>query len=177
MRGALRQRRADFRQRLVGNDLLRIVAGDAGEQQAFARQIEPAETRILVEVAQDVGELQRAAEMVRERDAVLLAKPEHPHRQPPDGAGDAIAIEIERRHVGRADVGRHVHLHAVDDGEEILALQAKGLHRADVVPQPRRRRARDRAHRYRRAIAGAAARRSLARAVGVGDVVDLRQKL
>ena len=37
--------------------------------QRLARQIEPPERRILVEVAQDVGELQRAAEMMGERDA------------------------------------------------------------------------------------------------------------
>ena len=30
---------------------------------------------ILVDVAQDVGELQRAAEMMREQDAVLLGMP------------------------------------------------------------------------------------------------------
>ena len=35
--------------------------------QRLARQIEPADARILVEVAQDVGELQRAAEMMGER--------------------------------------------------------------------------------------------------------------
>ena len=92
---------------------------------AFARQIEPAEAGVLVDVAQDVGQLQRAAEMMREQDAVVLGQAEHPHRQPPDGAGDAVAIEIERCQVGRADVLRHVHLHAVDDGEEILALAGR----------------------------------------------------
>ena len=97
---------------------------------------------------------------------------EHPHRQPPDGAGDAIAIEIERRHVGRADVLRHVHLHAVDDGEEILALQAEGLHRGDVVLQPRRRMALI----ERVDVVAPLLKRGeplVARAVGIGDVVDL----
>ena len=111
----------------IGDHLLRIVAGDAGVQQAFARQIEPAEAGVFVDVAQDVGQLQRAAEMMRERDAVVLGEAEHPHRQPPDRAGDAVAIEIERRQVRRADVLRHVHLHAVDDGQEILALEAETL--------------------------------------------------
>ena len=83
--------------------------------------------------------MQRAAEMMGEQDAVLLRQAEHAHRQPPDGAGDAVAIEIERRHVRRADVLRHVHLHAVDDGEEILALEAEGFDGGDVILQPRRR--------------------------------------
>ena len=133
----LGQRQAHFRQRAVGDHLRRIVAGDAGMQQAFARQIEPAEAGVLVDVAQDVGQLQRAAEMMGEQDAVLLGQAEHPHRQPPDGAGDAVAIEIERRHVRRADVLRHVHLHAVDDGEKILALEAEGFHRRRRNPAAR----------------------------------------
>ena len=159
---ALRQRQADLRQRALDDHAVRIVGGDAGMQQRFARQIEPAEAGVLVDVAQDVGELQRAAEMMREQDAVCFRQAEHPHRQPPDGAGDAIAIEIERRHVGRADVLRHVHLHAVDDGEEILALEAEGLHRGDVVAAAAPADGPGRARRCRRATAEArpAARRA-----------------
>ena len=50
---------------------------------------------------------------------------EDPHRQPADRAGDAIAIKIERRVVGRADIGDDIHLHAVDHGVEILPAQAE----------------------------------------------------
>ena len=135
----LAKRRAYFRQRPLGDHLLRIVAGDPGKQQALARQIETPEAGVFVDVAQDVGQLQRAAEMMRQQNAVLLGETEHPHRQPPDRAGDAVAIEIERCHVGRADILRHVHLHAVDDGEKILALEAEPLHRRHVILQPRRR--------------------------------------
>ena len=135
----LGQRQAHFGQRAVGDHHFGIVAGDAGEQQAFARQIQPAEAGVLVDVAQDVGQLQRAAEMMGELDAVFLGHAEHPHRQPPDGAGDAVAIEIEGREIRRADILRHVHLHAVDDGEEILALEAEGFHRGGVILQARRR--------------------------------------
>ena len=73
--------------------------------------------------------MQRAAEMMREQDAVGLAKTEHPHRQPPDRAGDAVAIQVERRQIRRPDVLRHVHFHAVDDGQKILALETKSLER------------------------------------------------
>ena len=73
------------------------VVVDAGVEQRLARQIEPADRGILVEIAQDVGELQRAPEMMREQLAVLALHAEDPHRQPPDRARHAIAIEVERR--------------------------------------------------------------------------------
>ena len=105
------------------------VAGDSGVQQAFARQIEPADAGVFVDVAQDIGQLQRAAEMMREQDAVVLGETEHPHRQPTDRAGDAVAIQIERRQIRRPDILRHVHLHAIDDGQEILALEVEASNR------------------------------------------------
>jgi hypothetical protein len=80
--------------------------------------------------------------MMREQDAVVLAKTEHPHRQASDRARDAVAIQIQRRQIRRPDILRHVHLHAVDDGQEILALEIESSNRGDVVLQPRRRMAR-----------------------------------
>ena len=94
-------------------------------QQAFERQIEPADAGVLVDVAQDVGQLQRAAKMMREQDAVILGEAEHPHRQPPDRARDPVAIEIEGREIGRADILRDIHFHAVDDRQKILALAGR----------------------------------------------------
>ena len=91
----------------------------------FARQIQPANAGVFVDIAQDVGQLQRTAEMMRQQDAVILGKAEYPHRQPSDRAGHAVAIQIERSQVRRADVLRHVHLHAIDDGQEILALETE----------------------------------------------------
>jgi len=35
--------------------------------------------RILVEIAQDIGELERAAKMVREQPPGVALDPEHPH--------------------------------------------------------------------------------------------------
>ena len=103
----------------------RIGAQDAGLLQRLARQIEPPDRRILVDVAQDVGELQRAAEMMGEAMPAFSSMPNTRTRQPPDRARDAVAIGIERRPVRRADVRTHVHLHAVDHGLEILAPQAR----------------------------------------------------
>ena len=90
----------------------------------FARQIEPADAGILVEVAQDVGELQRAAQMMGELEAGLLLHAEHLDRKPAHRARHPVAIKIERGEIGRDDVLGHVHVHAVDDGEEILLAQA-----------------------------------------------------
>ncbi len=97
--------------------------------QCFLRQIEPADGGILVEVAQDVGELQRAAEVMRQRQPVIPLHAEHTDAQPADRARDPVAIEVERREVRRADGSRDVHLHAVDHGEKVLALQIEGAHR------------------------------------------------
>ena len=66
-------------------------------------------------------------------------KTEHPHRQPSDRARDAVAIQIERREIRRPDILRHIHFHAVDDGQEILALETEPSNRGDIVRQPRRR--------------------------------------
>src|ERR1700688_4501955 len=77
--------------------------------------------------------------MMREQDAVIMRQTEHPHRQASDRAGDAVAIQIERCKVGRPDVLRHIHLHAIDDGEKILAQQIEFSNRRNVVPQSRRR--------------------------------------
>ena len=42
-------------------------------QQTFERQIEPADAGILIDIAQDIGQLQRAAEMMRKQDAVVFS--------------------------------------------------------------------------------------------------------
>ena len=57
------------------SDLARLARPDAGRLQRIARQIEAAERGIFVEVAQDVGQLQRAAEMMRERQAGSRSMP------------------------------------------------------------------------------------------------------
>ena len=149
-----------------------IVGGNSGRGQRFARQIEPADRGVLVDVAQDVGELQRAAEVMREGDAVVALQAEHVDRQAADGAGDAVAVEIERRPVRRADVLARVHLHAVDDRQEILALQVEALDGGGIVGKARRRLAGiDRVDVLAPLLqVGALA---LGRQTGVGDVVDL----
>src|SRR6202048_2362629 len=77
--------------------------------------------------------------MMREQDTVVPRETKHPHRQASDRAGHPIAVQIERCKIRRPDILRHIHFHAIDDGQKTLALQVKSSNRRDVVPQPRRR--------------------------------------
>ena len=97
----------------------------------LARQIEPAALCILVEIAQDVGELQGAAERMGDPVRRRAGIAEDMHREAADGAGDPVAIKVERREIGRADILLRVHLHAVDDVEEIALAQLEVLDRRD----------------------------------------------
>ena len=119
--------------------------------------------------------MQRTAEMMRKQDSIVPRQTEHPHRQASDGAGHAITVKIERRKIRRADILRHVHFHAVDDGQKILALQAEPLNRRSVVPQPRRRMALiQRVDVLTPLLQRGQPLRP--RAIGIGDIVDLPAK-
>ena len=100
--GARRELPADRRQGRIAQHERRIVARDAVAIEQLARQIEAAEARILGEVAQDVGELQGVAQRQRAGIAIGRARPEHPHRQHADGAGNAAAVALEHGHGRRA---------------------------------------------------------------------------
>ena len=117
----------------------RIGGLDPGLAQRLARQIEPPDRGILVEVAQDVGELERAAEMVGEIPPRLHIHAEDADRQAADRTRDPVAVEIELRPGRGADVAEHVHLHAVDDREEIGLLEPEVAHRLEEVAGQRGR--------------------------------------
>ena len=145
------------------DDLHRRAIGDAAAVEQLARQIEPAALRILAQVAQDVGELQRAAEVIGDVVGLRFGRAERAHRQAADRTRHPVAIEVERVHRRGDDVLDRVHLHAVDHRQEILApqvelLDARQQRRGDRVLW----RHRHRASRSRRASlpAGASCRRS-----------------
>ena len=162
---------ASLADRRMRQNLARIGRGDAVGSQCFARQIKTAEGGILVEVAQNVGELERQPQMVRELKPRVMRHAEHAHRETSDRTRDAVAVKVERRAVGGTDVGDHVHLHAVDDGEEVLALQIESAHGSRQTGERRRCRA-----AIDRVDVGPPARQLLApflaRPRVVGDVVD-----
>ena len=120
---------AGFRYRRTRQHDGRVGSGDAGRLQRLARQVEAPERGVFVEIAQNVGELERAPQMMGERTARVRRHSEHAHRKASHRASDPVAIEVERGAVRCADVGDHVHLHAVDDGDEILALEVEFAHR------------------------------------------------
>src|SRR4029450_4225168 len=117
----------------------RLGAADAGRPQSLRRQIETSERRILVEVAQNIGELQRPPQMVGKRNSILLSHSEDADRQTTDRARDSIAIKVERCLVGRPYVLDHVHFHSIDDGVEILAPKSELAYRRKKAVRARDR--------------------------------------
>jgi len=114
-------------QRRIGENLSRLRLADARRAEIFAWQIEPAEGCVLVEIAQNVGELERAAKMMREALTFPLRHSESPRGKASDRARHAIAIKIERGQIGRPYIGHEIHLHAIDYGTKILAPQPEGV--------------------------------------------------
>ena len=147
------------------------VLAMAAALKRLARQVEAPDRRVLVEIAQDVGELQRAPEVMGERNARRGVHPEHAHAQPADRARDAVAVEVERGEIGCPDIGEDVHLHAVDDGEKVLAAQPEGADRVGEPGEPRRLAAREGGIHVGAPLLELLEAR-LARAPVVGDVVD-----
>src|SRR6202171_3505440 len=113
--------------------------------------------------------------MMREQDTVVPRETKHPHRQASDRAGHPIAVQIERCKIRRPDILRHIHFHAIDDGQKILALQVKSSNRREVIPQARRRTVLV----QRVDVVTPLLKRGQPfgpRAIGIGDVVDLPAK-
>ena len=109
----------------VGGGRQRLVGLHSGSGQRLARQIEPADARVLVDITQDVSELERAAEMMSKRHAGFVRQAENAHREPADSGRDPIAVKVERRPVRSADVLLGVHRHAINHGVEICMAQMK----------------------------------------------------
>ena len=114
----------------------RLRLADARRAEIFAWQVEPAERRVLVEIAQNIGELERAAKMMREASAFRLRHPESPRGKASDRARHAIAIKIERGEIGRPYIVLDIHLHAIEHGVKILPPQAKRMDRHGETAQP-----------------------------------------
>ena len=120
--------RAGLRQRRIGENLARLRNfADACRAKVLARQIEPADRRVLIEIAQNIGELQSAAKMMREALTFRLGHPKSARGKAADRARHPVAIKIERHESRRPDIGLDIHLHAVDHGAKILAPQAERM--------------------------------------------------
>src|SRR5262249_28045303 len=87
--------------------------------QKFAWQIEATQTRVFVEIPKNVGELQGASKMMRERETGLLLHTEYLDGKPANGTRHAVAIQVKRLEIGRDHGAARIHLHAVDNGEKV----------------------------------------------------------
>ena len=103
----------------VGDDLFRFARRDPGGVQGLGRQVESPDRGVFVDVTQHVGELQGQTEMVGQLSSMRLGHAEYPDRQPPDGAGDSVAVEREGLEIRGADRRSDVHRHAVDHRDEV----------------------------------------------------------
>src|SRR4051812_11873312 len=105
---------------------MRFDLRDARLEERLARQIEASHSGVLIEVAEDIGELQGAPEMMGKRKPRIPLHPEDMNAESPNRAGDAVAVEVEGGEIGSAD-GRHdVHFHPIDDGQKIPAAEIEG---------------------------------------------------
>ena len=64
---------------------------------------------------------------MRKTYAFRLGHPKSARGQAADRARHPVAVKIERREIGRPDIGLDIHLHSIDHGAKILRLQAEGL--------------------------------------------------
>src|SRR5579859_3221261 len=80
----------------MAQHLARKSAFNASLVQSFFGEVETSKPRIFVEIAQNIGELQSAAEMMRQRHAVVFDDAKNPIGKPAHCARDTIAIMIER---------------------------------------------------------------------------------
>jgi len=63
--------------------------------------------------------------MVSECLSVSVVHAENAHAQSADGTGNPVAIKFKLLQTGTLDIGARVHFHAVDNGKEIVLVQAK----------------------------------------------------
>src|SRR3984893_1629565 len=151
----------------------RIGAANSVPVENFTRQIEASATGVLIEIAQDIGQLQRSTERFGERMGSIALITENMDREMTDGARDTRTVEVERRKIGCASRFARIHIHPVDDGEKIAPVQMIAQHRLTQRP-------RDKVARMSRieavdllAPGGEGCKLVLDRALVVCDVVDL----
>ena len=116
--------------RRCGNALLELLACHAVHRQFLKRQVHPTPVEILTDVADEVGKLERDAEVgcavVRLRRCRLQ---DRDHLQSDDGRGSVdVLIEIvERLVLGNGEI----HRHRVQEGLEVRLRDLPAQHRVD----------------------------------------------
>src|ERR1700730_16057587 len=90
----------------------------------FAGQIKPLPSGVLVEIAQDVGQLQCPAKRFRDQMSGTASIAKDMHREMADGARDTGTIKVEHREIRGPNVFPGIHLHPVDNRQKIMSAQA-----------------------------------------------------
>ena len=111
----------------VATPRLQIVRGDAERPEVVLRDVDTAATGIGADVADDIRQLERDAEVHRVVTSVAVGITEDLNGCQPHGGGDAIAVGIEVVGGLVADA-RHVHGDAIDDRLQRLARNPELLH-------------------------------------------------
>ncbi len=102
--------------------LQQIGFRDAEARQFVLRQVDASAPRIFADIADDVGELERQAEVMGVLERLAVAVAEDFRREQADHAGDPVAIQVQRLEIRVTDLVE-VHLHAVDDLQQLLLRQ------------------------------------------------------
>ena len=91
------RRRAARRTRSLGRRAEQFLGGDAEPFEVLPGQVEPAVLRVLADVAEDVGQLQRDPARLGQRlgPAALRAVAPDVQAAEPDGRGDVVAVAVQ----------------------------------------------------------------------------------
>ena len=107
-----------------------VFVHDVVALEIFLRDVDAAERVVVVDVANDVGELEGEAEFFGEVESALIGEAEDVRAGEADGAGDAVAIFAEAVEGGVIANGE-IHLGAGDEVVEIArghVVAAHGVH-------------------------------------------------
>src|SRR5215469_4243113 len=89
----------------------------------FAGQIESAAAGILVEIAQNIGQLQSPAERLSDSMGSITRIAKDVNREMANCAGNPRAVKVKHCEIRSANGLSCVHLHAIYNGHEIIPAQ------------------------------------------------------
>ena len=89
----------------------------------FTRQVNTANACILIDVAQNVGNLQCAARVMGNSDTVIRWIAENAHAQSADRARYPVHVQIKCFHGRGYDRIARIHFHPCNDIEKVIAAQ------------------------------------------------------
>ncbi len=107
-----------------------VGRGNAEARQFVERQIDAIAARILADVADDIGELERGAEVFGVAQRCGIAVAENLCRHQADHTRHPVTIRLQRGEVGIAVV-LQIHLHPVDDFVETRPREIETAHHRD----------------------------------------------